>query len=142
MTRRRWGIAFLFGLLNATLFLLAVRPLGLLLIVQAPLVGLLFLILCVVGAAWTLEAVDDLLRIGARDGAALVVRGTMAGALVGAIVAFAAFVSEDVFGAFVFAAFGGFFGLAAGAACSLVDLALLKAAALWGPEWAQPDSNR
>lgn len=123
--RRRWYAAAAFGALNTACFLLASGFVGAALVMEVPLLGLLLLALAIVAAHWCLAAVEDLLRITARDAAALLVRGAMAGSLVAAIVGGIAFGLEGWENALFGSVLAAFFGLFAGLALALVDVLVL-----------------
>lgn len=122
---RRWLAAAAFGTLNFGLFVVGSGFLGTLLVFGAPWLGALLLALAIVGAHWALAAVDDLLRITPRDAAALVVRASMGGALIGAIGAAIALLPEGLLDALWAASFAAFLGLIAGLACGVVDMIAL-----------------
>lgn len=107
------------------LFLLGSGGLGIILLHGAPWLAAILLALAILAARWALAAVDDLLRLTPRDAAALVVRGSMGGALVGAAIAAIAFAPEGLFSALWAASFAAFLGLIAGLACAVVDVGAL-----------------
>ena len=125
MDRGRWLAAAAFGTLNLLAFALAAGGFAFTLLVGVPWLGALLWASLVLAAAWCLAAVDDLMAISARDAAALLVRGSMGGALVAALVGGIAFGIEDPANGLFGAILAGFVGLFAGLACALLDVAVL-----------------
>lgn len=113
------------GLINAGILFAALAAAGILGFAarNAPIALVVVGVVSVLAARWALAVLDDE-PLAIRTGAALVVRGGMAGAPVGAAAAVA--LTFPGLGAALFAAMlGAFYGVGFGVLCALLDVALL-----------------
>lgn len=128
----RWWLAGALGTLHTVSLVLALGELRVFVLERALWVGPLFLAALTAAAHWTIAAVDTLRHTSARDAAAVIVRGTMAGSLVCGVGS-ALFALGGPEGILLVAAFGAFAGLFVGLFWSVMDIVILGAIRLLWP---------